>query len=81
MVGSCNIVTQQLLVFMQLKMLLPVKVVQWQIILIFQKFDLLRTHGITREKIFFKKNFKILPTHYEQILLDTISDLPIFRLL
>ncbi len=35
-----------------------------------KKLNLLRTHGITREKKFFsKKNFKILPTHYEQILL------------
>ena len=35
-----------------------------------KKLVLLRTHGITRDKKFFsKKNFRILPTHYEQVLL------------
>jgi len=35
-----------------------------------RKLVLLRTHGITRDKKFFsKKNFRILPTHYEQVLL------------
>ena len=47
-----------------------------------KKLNLLRTHGITREKKFFsKKTLKSYQPIMNKFYLDTISDLPIFRLL